>query len=82
MIQIQENAQTDWKTERRKDGQTLFHRILPATTGGPKNTQKNPSNYLGEFFEFFENIDQYFLTKYWLIWPILHVNFLRVFFKE
>ena len=34
MIQFQENIQTSgWK-----DGQTLFHRILLATTGGLKST--------------------------------------------
>ena len=45
MIQSQENARTDRKTEeqtknRWKDGQTLFHRTLPATAKGPtKNTR-------------------------------------------
>ena len=37
MTQLQENAQTNLRTERRmKDGQTLFHRTLPATNSGPK----------------------------------------------
>ena len=36
MIQFQENARTEGRTERRKDGQTLFHRTLPATAGNPK----------------------------------------------
>ena len=33
MIQFQEKA---WKN-RWKDGQTLFHRTLPANAGGPKS---------------------------------------------
>ena len=37
MTQLQENAQTNLRTERRmKNGQTLFHRTLPATNSGPK----------------------------------------------
>ena len=39
IIQFQENVQTDRRTEGRKDrwkdGQTLFHRTLLATTAGP-----------------------------------------------
>ena len=35
MIQFQER--TDGRTEEWKDGQTLFHRTLPANAGGPKN---------------------------------------------
>ena len=34
MIQFQENT---W-TARQKDGQTLFHRSIPATTDGPTST--------------------------------------------
>ena len=37
MIQFEENA---W-AEGQKDGQTLFYRTLPATAGGPINTQIN-----------------------------------------
>ena len=33
MIQFQENAWIEGRTERRKDGQTLFYRILPAAAG-------------------------------------------------
>ena len=44
MIQFQEIAWTNGKEDRKteewmegqKDRQTLFHRILPATGGGPK----------------------------------------------
>ena len=35
MIQFQENAQTDGRTEGQKDEQILFYRTLPATAGGP-----------------------------------------------
>ena len=35
MIQLEENAWTEGRTERRKGGQTLFQRTLPATAGGP-----------------------------------------------
>ena len=40
MIQFQEKAWTDGRTEERKDGQTLFHRTLPANAGGPKKNMK------------------------------------------
>ena len=36
MMQFQENAWTEGRTEGRKDGQTLFYRTLTATAGGPK----------------------------------------------
>ena len=36
MSQFSENLRTDGRTEKRKDGQTLFYRILPAKTWGPK----------------------------------------------
>ena len=37
MIQFQENALKDGRTDKQKDAdrQTLFHRTLLATTGGP-----------------------------------------------
>ena len=35
MIQFQENTR---KVERQKDGQTLLHRIVPATAGGLTDT--------------------------------------------
>ena len=35
MIQFQENVLIDGRMDG-KDGQTLFHRTLPANTGGPK----------------------------------------------
>ena len=35
MIQFQENKRTD---SRMEDGQTLFHRILPAAAGGLAST--------------------------------------------
>ena len=34
MMQFQEKTWTEEQTEGRKDGQTLFHRTLPATIGG------------------------------------------------
>ena len=34
MMQFQENTWTEEQPEGRKDGQTLFHRTLPATIGG------------------------------------------------
>ena len=37
MIQFQQNAWTDRRTEGRKDGQTLSYSTLPGTAGGPKN---------------------------------------------
>ena len=37
MMQFQENIQTDGKTDRRKDGQILFHRTFPITARGPIN---------------------------------------------
>ena len=37
MIQFQENT----CTEGRKDGQTLFYRTVPATSGDPVNSQIN-----------------------------------------
>ena len=43
MIQFKGNTQTD----KRKDGQTLFYRTLPATTRGPKRKQQTKiSTYL------------------------------------
>ena len=36
MIQFRENAWTEGQKEGQKDGQTLFYRTLPATTGGQK----------------------------------------------
>ena len=29
------DERTEGQRERRRDGQTLFHRVLPATTGDP-----------------------------------------------
>ena len=44
MIQFKENAQadrrTEGQTEGQKDRQTLFHRTLTATAGGPKKRKK------------------------------------------
>ena len=34
------------RPDRRKDGQTLFYRTLPATTGGPKSVVKVLLNIL------------------------------------
>ena len=41
MIQFQENAWTDGRTQGGKDGETLFYRTLQATTGGPKDYKKS-----------------------------------------
>ena len=49
MIQFQENTQTDG---RRKDGQTLFHRILPATAGGLTTTTAIESHLKVEDIEY------------------------------
>ena len=35
MSQFHENLQTDGKTDRRTDGQTLFYRTLPVEARGP-----------------------------------------------
>ena len=36
MIQFQKNVLKDGGADGRKDGQTLFHRIVPASTEGSK----------------------------------------------
>ena len=41
MIQFKENAQTDGQKDGWKDGQTLFHRTLPATARGPKQSESD-----------------------------------------
>ena len=34
-------GQMETRMEGQKDGQTLFHRTLPANAGGPKKKQKS-----------------------------------------
>ena len=46
MIQFKENTWTDRRTEDQKDGQTIFSRTLPATTGGPKMQRELQSSLL------------------------------------
>ena len=39
MRQFRGNLQTDGRTDGRSEGQTLFHRTLPVTAGGPKRCE-------------------------------------------
>ena len=58
MIQFKENAWTDGQKDGRTDGQkdgrmdeqTLFHRTLPASAGGPIISFETPNRDLNKFF--------------------------------
>ena len=65
MIEFQENAWTERRMEgreRRKDGQTLFCRTLPATARGPKKVWKNYPDDLQNSFK--QNMKYFTLEKY------------------
>ena len=55
-----------WTDKRRKDEQTLFYRIFPATAGGPKKTQE-PRHYVNYFNCLYDLISfESLLYKAWL----------------
>ena len=44
-------ALTEGRTERRKDGQTLFYKTLSGTARGPKKTKRQATRYIKQMHQ-------------------------------